>query len=311
MSTIPVFFHVGYQKCASTFLQNALFSRHPNIHNIGKGNVHFSRSHLRNKLIITPVGDIKMERFRELWDDLKQFNNIQEKQVIMCSHENYAAFFGVDPALIASRLKNLETSASILFIIRNQFDFLASIHTHRVAVGKLYLSFKDWFNFMESNMRANSWLHHANYYKTISWFDDLFGPENVHVLFLEDLSQNKEEFTHKICQILGVDSNLGYKVIHEKDVMEERGKNRVMPRQSKWSIHTRTNSLLKSVDDVLRPITSSYIRRQIGRVTGLNANALDTLPSNYIEKVNTMYMEDNRKLAIRLDRDLSELGFPI
>lgn len=309
MAKLPTAFHVGYQKCASTYLQNALFGQHPEIFNLGKGSDSFDR-HLRDLFINKPLQVPVEKEIKLFWREKFEAEGRQAK-VALFSQENLADFFGIDPGVVARRLHAVAPDAQIILVIRNQSDFLSSIYTHNVACGKMRMSMEDWIEFQDRNMRANSWLHHADYYQTVTLFDGLFGRDNVHVFLVEDLKSDERGFMRGMCIALQIDPQLGEVLIGRPDRLATRGKNKKMARQSKWAILARRSKWVGAIDRGLRPYSSQAVRSFIGRVTGLGGKSHTVLSPDLQAYIAERYARGNRRLAQRLGRDLGAVGFPL
>jgi len=248
---------------------------------------------------------------KRIWSDTLAQAEDCDGNVVLYSQENLADFDGVDPGLVANRLSALEPDARIIFVIRNQPAFLASLYSHLLATDKTKLSLRDWIDEQRRSRRINSWLSFADFNQTISHYDRLFGRENVHVFFVEDLRRNSSDFIRDLCNTLGVDPDVGVAVSKERDRLAGEKKVRKMRRPSKWALLAKGNRTAAFLDAALRPLVPQYILSLIGKTTGLAGGANVSLPKWADDLFHDLYSPGNAALADRLNRDLSSIGFPL
>src|SRR6056297_127160 len=171
-----ILIHIGYNKAGSTYLQKFFFPNLP---------VNFNRL---NKDYLLQLENIK---------DKKIFYN---KLPTIFSNEFFVDSF--EYKKIAKDLKKFFPHPKILIIIRNQFDFVASLYSYRVLRKAEYRSFN---NFLKEKEHEGEFKN-LEYEKIISYYIDLFGKNKVLVLALEDLKINSVLFKEKILNFIDLDN---------------------------------------------------------------------------------------------------------
>lgn len=187
--------HIGYHKTASTFLQNNLF---PYI------DVNYAFMANRNRDILNNIEtkDFKIELHNEYMNELfgeKKYN------VDLISHEALSGFpDGKRPEasfIIADNLKKIYPDAKILIVLRNQFDYILSFYTYRVAVkGEEYRSFKIFLKKAEKKGLFKKMIYH----ELVDYYIKLFGHENILLIPMEVLRSDENTFLKDITNFIGV-----------------------------------------------------------------------------------------------------------
>lgn len=135
------FIHVGYPKCASTTLQDALFVRHPEIYSLAKCRNPESHYQLTPEIkylykMIKNYDEINFD-ISSAQDLLKTaLNQIPKNQIPVFGLEGFSDIYHCkDRGLVAKRLKkvfsNFFDEVKIIIVIRNQYDILRSLYDMR------------------------------------------------------------------------------------------------------------------------------------------------------------------------------------
>ena len=186
--------HIGYHKTASSYLQHVIFPQLPvNLFNPDE-------YHLK---LIGNENPEKAELFRD-WI-AEEVNNTQNsnKKITIISHEALSGhphgYKKIQPFVIADNLAKVFPDSRILIVIRNQFDYIASLYAFRVAVkGEEYRSFDNFVKFAGTK----GLFEHLEYHLLIEYYQSLFGKEKVLVLPMELLVRTPEKFIMKIMNFL-------------------------------------------------------------------------------------------------------------
>jgi hypothetical protein len=203
----PIYFHIGQAKAASTFLQKNIFEPHPEIHHL------FSRHFKKEFIDFTDhcYGGGE-EDFKNKLENLHRTNYTKAK-IDMISYEG---FLGIFPSVKTQRnlkfIKQAFPESSIILVLRNQLSYLESVWKSYVEMGGTgkFNDFLHNFNKLTNNkypkyptgaflnydlnIRPGSIFYRLLYDRLISFLDQLFGEEKVHILFFEDLKSNSEKF---------------------------------------------------------------------------------------------------------------------
>lgn len=191
--------HVGFHKTASTFLQEAFFSKMPRINFIGNSSTHYCAD--LQKLVYASFSE---------WDKgtlLRQ--NLREGSCNFISDEELgggALWVGGGGLAIdertAHRLKEVFPEARILVVIREQFSMLKSLYWQYVWERGV-LGFNA---FLRRTLNDNTFLNcrHLCYDTHIQLYAELFGKENVLILPYESLKLDASRFVSDISAFFGL-----------------------------------------------------------------------------------------------------------
>lgn len=94
--------------------------------------------------------------------------------------------------IIGERLKELFGNATILFTIRNQFDYVKSVYfnlkkNYALLSKRRIESFSEWFKGQDEQI-SPIFLRNLDYYRSIEIYSKIFGIENIKILPLEWLT---------------------------------------------------------------------------------------------------------------------------
>lgn len=214
MSDLPFdVVHVGFPKNASTYLQHSGLKLHPE--------VDFSWSDHKAPffdLITYPFGYDP----QQLRDRLKEIPFSEPKansKVRVFSQESLSgdSFTGVDARAILDRLASDLPGVRLLIILREQHSYIASVYNAYIMEGGT-LSIRDFLTFTHSpavnrtntplpgqQPGRNSIFSKLQYDRYVSYAFELFGRDNVKVMFLENLQRNRQGFLSDLYDFLGVD----------------------------------------------------------------------------------------------------------
>ena len=189
-----VVIHVGYHKTGSTFLQRKLFP-----HLAADFQV-FSGPDERYLRMLRGTLEMDAAEIRSYVDE-----RFDPGQVALLSQEGLcgrpAADRGSSPLEIASRLKEVFPCGKVILVVRNQFEYMSSLYTFRVASkGVISSSFDSYLN---SNGPAGLF-QHLEYDRLVAHYQNLFGQDNVLVLPMEMLKQDPTRMAERICRFMDV-----------------------------------------------------------------------------------------------------------
>jgi hypothetical protein len=206
--------HVGYQKCASTFLQQHIFPA------LDGYNLEINSDWLTN------------------WSTGYQGPDSGDKGFIL-SNEGFTTFlmndlsgkpiFRREMALHNIR-RCLGADTKILFVIRRQDSLLESYYRFKSDFSQTSDMFIDYpmrrrANFLwGSRSRRGEYLRTLDYCATILPYEAAFGRENIHILFYEDLTRNPDQFFQGLESLFG--ENLEYlkgRIESRENVSERSG----------------------------------------------------------------------------------------
>lgn len=332
--------HIGFPKCMSTSLQRDLFAVHPEIMFLGWGlpdNEHGWISDEISALCEVGIRYEKVLNFRKpsarkiFGRYLTEFEQNPSKKAICLSYESFSftMHFDVDPVIKADRLRYLlGKDAKVLIVIRNQIDLIRSYYFECVRGGYAgyFPSFLD-FNFHYQFHSIFSDLRYCQLYKL---YCKMFGKENVMLLPMESIVASSQEATESICEFAGV-ARGDFPLQRHNDSNDRRYLQAVRLLNEKFP-NNRGGSYFSWVDDEkLRPYwhqslgieetplaahqnynTKMMVLRTAATVTSDFVDELNAdYPPGWVERISTLYREDNLALAELTGLDLSRLGYVV
>ena len=305
----PDAFHIGFSKCASTFLQ-AFFEEHAGVFLL-------NQSHDLAPFEFTGFPEGK-QRYLEL------FGGAQSGQVRLESDEHIvlplfhpvlgaAATTLESVAEVSLRMKSINPAAKIIVVVRNQAGLLVSRYSEYVLCGGKS-SFDEFVSEFLCCSKDGVNYYQNHYAKILEILENDFSPDNVLMLLQEQLSRNEAETIERLSQFLAIEpirpskrgmasrrvglSSLGIKVV--------RGMNRILVKQQKQSFNearVRVPFLLYKVIQRGLRIIDFYLPKAIKG----DKNAI--LTKEIRARIRSEFQGDNDKLGERLGTDLSEFGY--
>ena len=309
MVSFPEVLHVGFSKCASTFLQT-FFEDHQAIFLVNQSHF-FAPFEFSNY-------DSGQEEYYGLFDkaaDRQVKLESDEHIVLPLFHPTLAAAATTIDSIaeVSRRIKSVNENARIILVIRNQGDLIVSRYSEYILGGG-----KDDFNFfVEEFLKCSKdgINYYQNYYAEImEIFRHDFGGENVLVLLQEELSRDEGRTIDRLCTFIGVQlqqpkrrgsisrrvglSNLGIKVV--------RRMNRALVIRQEMSYQkarTRIPYLLYKIVQRLLRVLDYYLPKW------LKGDKNEILTATLKTRLRNEFREDTARLSVLLEKDLSSLGY--
>ena len=305
----PDALHVGFSKCASTFLQ-AFFSGHPEIFLV-------NQSHY-----LAPFEFSDFEHGRDGYYRL--FEAAAPGQVRLESDEHIilplfhpvlraAATTLESVEEVCRRITTVQPAAKIILVIRNQVDLIASRYSEYVLGGG-----KGDFRFFVDEFlccSSDGVNYYQNYYaRIIETLRRSFGAERVLVLLQEELGRDEAETIGRLCRFLEVTvrqpdrrgmasrrvglSALGLRVM--------RGINRMLVTRQEMSMQKAKVRVPYLAYKVLqRSIrTADYYSPR-----WLKGDKRTVLTAGIEQRIRDEFRQDNAELADLLHMDVATLGY--
>jgi len=331
--------HIGYPKCMSTSLQRDLFAIHPEIMFLGWGLPDTEHGWISDELsVLCEVGiryekvlNFQRDRAKQIFNELlSDFKCDNKKRALCLSYESFSftMHFDVDPVIKAERLRDLMgRDTKILIVIRNQFDLIRSYYYECVRGGysKSFPEFID-FNFHYQFHSIFSDLRYRQLYKH---YCNAFGKENVLLLPMEEIIETPQEAISKICEHAGVSAG-DYLLQRHNDSNDKSYLQAVRLLNEKFP-NNKGDSYFGWVDDEkLRPywrdslnvdLPSAAVKNYDTRLltyrtaqevlSDFTGDLKADYPDGWIERLTSMYQEDNRLLAESSGLDLEHFGYVV
>ncbi len=201
--------HIGYPKCASTWLQQLFFNRENGfIQAVGPMGV----SLLVSRVLDTGGAIAEQSAVSGLVERCaEKLKHPQAKGFVpVCSSEHLSGNFmrgAPDSELLADILKSAFPEARILIVIREQRALLASLYKTLLAWGHS-IGVKQLLAEQPANESWASWLEYLRFHRIINLYVERFGDDNVHVLPYETLCKQPEYELREIQRFAGVSESI-------------------------------------------------------------------------------------------------------
>lgn len=192
---MEVFFHIGYPKTASTWLQEMLF---PKI----RGLIYLNSSETRELFFDSDAflySPLHVHKYISKKSD-KNYKLLFSSE-LLTTPINYGWHHGCISKTCAIKIKDTYPNAKIILFIRNQKDLAVSAYQQYVKNGGTYSIRKFLYN-------SHFSLDHLFYSRLIKYYDSLFGRENVAVFFFEDFTSNPKKFVEKFVENFSFDLDI-------------------------------------------------------------------------------------------------------
>ena len=185
-----IFIHVGYPKTGSTFLRRKIYP-----------NLEINRILTPSYEYLAEDENFKPEKYLNILAQEGEFADFKKTIISQVAFSGHADGKDVyDKYLIAERLFQTFPKAKIIFVIRNQLDYLLSSYSFKVIVRGMYRkSMSTWFKERYPEKLENQ----LQYDRLVKKYSDLFGKENILVLLYEEFREQPEMFLAKIIEFLG------------------------------------------------------------------------------------------------------------
>lgn len=308
MFSLPYCVHIGYPRTGSTWLQK-LFGEHPEVC-------------FAYRTQFFGCAD-NWKRGVKFYESLFKLNKAHK--VILDSDERYSigsrlGFTGWSPEklqkaryedsikyrlpsdskFIAHQIYRTNSRAKIIMVLRRQPDWLLSNYRNIITGRGKNITFDEFLN-SEYVYRVKV----AFYSKAAKLYFDLFGRENVLVLFFEEMRENQQEFLNKISSFLNISK---FNVDKHKLVKSIRPTptNRATKLMRKLNYITqrlpsRRNSLYyKFIDRAMLYLDRGFLKK---------IKDCQLISPEKEKELFNLYKEDNEKLAKLLNKDLGKLGY--
>lgn len=111
----------------------------------------------------------------------------------------------------ADRISAICPNARIIVTLRDPIDMVWSHYTHDISEGDCYVDIEDWLDWGRTpfvlHKRKTIYLPDFFFDEAISYYGELFGKDNVCILKMEDMKNDREIFFGNLYRFLGVKSS--------------------------------------------------------------------------------------------------------
>ena len=302
---MKIFFHLGYPRTGTTFLQKNLFSKNKKINFIGRKS-NYGRQDKFFYHALFQIMELNNTQYKKKKDEiLLAFNKVHfsKKKLNIISEEGITCQYSWKNNDMKRTLRRLieikkKSKLNIFFFmtIRNQqeclisnFQFFYSFYFH-----KYYSNFDDLIN--SRNFRTKKILDSFNYYEIFKIFKK--NDEKINFLIYEEFSNNPNKFIVNLSNYLNLklkyNNSLSSKINSKNDLGFKYKKYKITPQKIKNLLSfTKFHSKIKKVNNILKRI---YLDNKINNIKITQKNK---------DKVRLYFKSSNKKLnnSIKLTKN--------
>jgi len=293
--------HIGANKSASTTLQRCLFPNAKGLVYLGEDCENYSayRDDL-NSMIYEDDFNFSIDKNKKLFE---KFQNKASETNSTFLYSNEDIMTSRVPSQVLARMKILMPDAKVLLIIRNQLQAIPSWYANHGAFLKGVPRFY-WRKYVSADEFMNYFTTFFNYgpfdcfmyFKIINHYANVFGKENIKILFFEDFVQDRNKFVKELSELLNINYDESLKLLEGK--VERQ---RITQRRFLFHKASRKISFLHSLK---LPVA-------LDRFIDSGEKAKNLGIEKWESKIADIYREDNRLLMENYKLDLKKYNYPL
>jgi hypothetical protein len=307
-----IYFHIGYPKTATTFLQKNFFKKHPKLNYLSR---HYGKidTHLSN--ILTKIFDLNDKDFKKKKFFLKkELNNVNflKNKVNLISEEDILCQRLVRDNDIIKTLKrinyifnNEKIIIKYFYFVRNQKNIVVSCY-RQFYLSYFFTRYPKFDQFLGKRNKGipKEIFDSFKYNKIYSSLRKIVGKNNIKIFIYEDLKNNSKKCLQQLCKYLNIHDKLNNKIVglkYEKTFESINHLNLFSAikkniKDYKTLIKYLPSKILRFTQIIYFGITKLYFVKKY----------LKSLPSqniNYKKKIKLFYFYDNKKFknVIKID----------
>ncbi|MBI9074128.1 MAG: hypothetical protein JEZ02_01870 [Desulfatibacillum sp.] len=301
--------HIGLPKCASTSLQQNLFSKHPDIEYWG---IPWKEDRITSLMACLHQHDsLDFER-------VDKHVELSPDKPNVISYERFSSDFNPDRKETAKRLKEVFGDSEVLLVIRNQVDQMESLYKQYlrgVPKARAWCTFNEYLEacycryFWEDPLMRSRYQENFSHVTTmnrlsmlrsndlVNLYSSYFGKEHVHILVFEELKVNRQAFMEKLCRIIPMDLDKALTLIN-------------LP-QKQVAMDTAAYLTKGPWGKVARLVPGPV--KKILRKTNRNFNNKMHVewPGGWRTKVADLFRDTNQELVREYGLPLKDYGYPL
>ena len=284
-----VFIHVGYPRTASTFIQDKILAK-------------------SDEICFPHDEDLYLKMCSDPGLNLDKYKNMDKPVIFSCEDFAIGRFFEIwpqdglsNPIRNAERLHGHFPDATIIMVIRPQQAWIRSWWQFNVlrCVGH-YHSTLTFPQIVETQFFREKIYPYLRYSDMLKRYRELFGKDNVKVMFLRELSQSPETFAKEFCDTIGI-------TVPQLDFSKYNASKSYLFTMMRMYMNRAYHSVRKEkFDDAYFKFTKHYVGRLDFLVRRLPSRGL---AKEQLEGVKEMFKDNNQELAELLNTDLTKYGF--
>jgi sulfotransferase family protein len=303
--------HIGYHKTGTTWLQKTLFSINSNVFiplspngkpkYLGKYFFSDTEGHL-----LSPFQSNKEVILQEV-ETLVRRLDLQGK-IPVISNERLSGnphSGSFDSKLIADRIKDCFPNAKIFCVIREQKDMILSTYFQYLKIGGTD-SLTAYLTRKYDGKRPGFSSENLRYVNLISYYHQLFSPENVLVLPYEMLNKNPGKFIKRVGNFLSV--NIDEDLVNPEVKYNTRAESPITQRFPALNLFYNKSSV-NAYSPLSFPLFSRLIQATNGLFAGKSRSHIEKIIQQIEQITGNRYLDSNRELSELIGMDLSEYGY--
>lgn len=199
-----MYWHIGLHKTATTWLQDKIFKVHPEVFVVNNTKKPETTPLLNMIIASNSYLYSKEAAAREF--NLLQFNECQKKVISAERLSGHPASGHYDQKTIAQRIAELDSDAKIILSIRRQDTLIPSIYKQLLKAGLIAT--------LQNLLESKSWklrgfdLDAYHFNKIVEFYFSLFGSQNVHICYFEELQTSPLTYLDKMFHFIGIKNSI-------------------------------------------------------------------------------------------------------
>lgn len=201
-----ILLHPGAPKCATTFIQEQVFSSLKNISCLGRP--FHETLEFENFLSALIYGETEQE-IKSAYGELLKLNDTRNDKAIVTVLSDENMFSANSHRMIARRIMSCCDNVDVVLTVRDQRTAVQSMYQgHAYQLKEVPEPYNgrhtSFFNWMMCITKHG--LPAFDYWKAYKGYVDVLGPDRVHVIPMELLLDDREAYIRKLVGIMGVDA---------------------------------------------------------------------------------------------------------
>ncbi len=244
-------------------------------------------------------GDMKEEYHAAFIRDIEQykklFSRVQDQKAIGELSTSY-----LYSKVAAKEIKNLLPDCKIIICLRNPFERAYSHYRMNLWTGNsnefdFYKALIEDFNHTPKVWgNAHLYTEIGLYYEQVKRYLDVFGKENVKIIFTEDMKKNAPQVIKELYEFIGVDSSfIPDTSTRYNEVFTPKYKNIT------WFLNK------SGIRPLMKRLSPQFLKNIVVKVFYKGKGEKGEIPENAKQFMKEKFSDDISKLSLLLNKDLS------
>lgn len=199
-------------------------------------------------------------------------------------------YFTCEKAL--ERIKNISPNCKIIVSLRNPVARAISLHHHHLNKGRVSPVFQDAIQKMPEIIESG---HYSQYLP--NWINT-FGSSQVHLVFLDDIQNNKQDVWQGLCKFLEIDLIPMPNCAHEKVNAKRMSK-------YPWLARIGVEVAIKMREYKLHGLVETLKKAGLEKIYSGGEERIMPLPTQDLKWLSNLYEKDTQYLEQLTHKDLS------